>query len=44
MKSNSGTQYYQQDRIYSADSIALCQSAHESFNPYYEIDDDTTTD
>ncbi len=33
--SNNGTQYYQQNRIY-ADQIALCQSANESFNPYYK--------
>lgn len=40
MKSNNGTQYYQQDRIYDSNSIALCQSANESFNPYYEVEED----
>ena len=37
MKSNNGTQYYQQDRIYDADEIALCQSANEIFNPWYAV-------
>ena len=36
MKSNNGTQYYQQDRIYDSEEIALCQSANESFNPWYK--------
>ena len=36
MKSNNGTQYYQQDRIYDSEEIALCQSANESFNPWYQ--------
>lgn len=36
-KSNNGTQYYQQNRIYDSEEIALCQSAHESFNPYYDV-------
>lgn len=36
MKSNNGTQFYQQDRIYDAEEIALCQSANEQFNPYYQ--------
>lgn len=35
MKSNNGKQFYQQDRIYDSENIALCQSANESFNPYY---------
>ena len=35
MKSNNGTQYYQQDRIYDSENIALCQSAHQEFNPWY---------
>lgn len=36
MKSNNGKQYYQQDRIYDSEEIALCQSANESFNPWYK--------
>ena len=36
-KSNGGTQYYQQDRIYDANEVALCQSAHEEFNPWYAV-------
>lgn len=36
MKSNNNTQFYQQDRIYDADGIALCQSANEQFNPWYK--------
>ena len=36
MKSNNGTQYYQQDRIYDSEEIALCQSANECFNPWYK--------
>lgn len=40
MTSNNGKQYYQQNRIYDANSIALCQSSHESFNPYYEVKED----
>lgn len=39
MKSNNGTQYYQQDRIYDSEEIALCQSANESFNPYYQVEE-----
>lgn len=39
MKSNNGTQYYQQDRIYDSEEIALCQSANESFNPYYKVEE-----
>lgn len=35
-KSNGGTQYYQQDRVYDADSIAI--SVTTSFNPYYAND------
>ena len=37
-KSNSGTQWYQQDRIYN-DSIAI--SVATSFNPYYKIKNNT---
>lgn len=36
MNSNNGTQYYQQDRIYDSEEIALCQSANECFNPWYK--------
>lgn len=28
MKSNGGTQYYQQDRVYSTDGFALCHPAN----------------
>lgn len=35
-KSNGGTQYYQQDRVYDADAIAI--SVTTSFNPYYAHD------
>lgn len=35
-KSNNGTQYYQQDRVYDSENIALCQSANEGFNPWYK--------
>lgn len=38
MKSNNGTQFYQQDRVYDSEEIALCQSANESFNPWYKTD------
>lgn len=41
MKSNNGTQFYQQDRIYDSDEIALCQSANEGFNPYYQVEEKT---
>ena len=27
-KSNNGTQYYQQDRVYSSDGIAMCHPAN----------------
>ena len=37
MTSNSNTQWYQQDRIYDADGIALCISS--AFNPWYIITD-----
>lgn len=40
MTSNGGTQYYQQNRIYVSNSIALCLTAHESFNPYYFIEEE----
>lgn len=36
-KSNDGRQYYQQDRIYDAENVALCQSANEQFNPWYAV-------
>ena len=36
--SNGGTQYYQQDRIYDANELALWQSANENFNPWYQQD------
>ena len=39
MKSNNGRQYYQQDRIYDSESVALCQSANESFNPWYQVEE-----
>lgn len=35
MKSNNNTQYYQQDRIYDTEAVALCESANEQFNPWY---------
>lgn len=35
--SNNGTQYYQQDRVYDANAVALCQSANENFNPWYAV-------
>lgn len=38
MLSNNGTQYYQQNSVYDSENIALCQSAHESFNPWYKTD------
>lgn len=39
MKSNGGTQWFQQDRVYSADSIAMCCPAGMSGGSYlYEID------
>jgi len=34
MVSNNNTQYYQQDRIYDSDGVALCES---SFNPWYAV-------
>ena len=37
MKSNNNTQYYQQNRIYDAEEIALCQSTSENFNPWYAV-------
>lgn len=37
MKSNGGTQWYQQDRVYDADSIAI--SVTTAFNPNYKIED-----
>lgn len=37
MKSNNNTQFYQQDRIYDAEGIALCLSANPQFNPWYLV-------
>ena len=34
-KSNGGTQYYEQDRIYNAEKIATAIPAEKSFHPYY---------
>lgn len=34
-KSNNGQQYYQQDRVYDSDAVALCVSANKQFNPNY---------
>ena len=34
-KSNGGTQYYEQDRVYNADKIATAIPAEKSFHPYY---------
>lgn len=33
--SNKNTQWYQQDRIYDAEGIALCVSS--AFNPWYKV-------
>lgn len=41
MKSNGGTQWYQQDRVYDADSIAI--SVTTAFNPNYKIEDKDST-
>ena len=38
MNSNNNTQYHQQNRIYSEDGVALCQSANKQFNPWYTQD------
>lgn len=41
-KSNGGTQYYQQDRIYSADSVAMCHPANLPSGSYmYAINEST---
>lgn len=40
-KSNNGTQYYQQDRIYDSNYIALCIST--ICNPWYIIKNDNKT-
>jgi len=34
-KSNGGTQYYEQDRIYDVDKVATTIPAEKSFHPYY---------
>ena len=35
-KSNGGTQWYQQDRVYDGDGVAI--SVTTGFNPYYQVD------
>ena len=41
-KSNGGTQYYQQNRIYSADSVAMCHPANVPSGSYmYAINEPT---
>lgn len=35
MSSNNNTQFYQQNRIYDSEGIALCESSSSSFNPWY---------
>lgn len=37
MTSNKNTQYYQQNRIYDSDGVALCNSSSKSFNPWYAV-------
>ena len=42
MKSNSGTQYFQQDRVYDSDHLALCLPANlpgGSYRYLVEIED-----
>lgn len=34
-KSNKGTQYYEQDRIYNGEQLATAIPAEKSFHPYY---------
>lgn len=36
-KSNGGTQYYQQNRIYDSDGLALCINADKAFHPWYLV-------
>ena len=36
MKSNSGTQYYEQNRIYDGDALATSIPAESAFHPYYQ--------
>lgn len=36
--SNNNTQWYQQNRIYDADGIALCISS--AFNPWYKVSEE----
>ena len=36
MKSNNGTQFYEQDRIYDGDGLATAIPAEKSFHPYYK--------
>lgn len=38
-KSNSGTQYYLQDRIYEGD-VATTTTTHESFQPNYQVEEE----
>ena len=39
MKSNGGTQYYQQDRVYDANAIAMCQPASLPSGSYmYQVE------
>lgn len=38
MNSNNNSQYYQQNRVYSEEGVALCQSANKQFNPWYTQD------
>lgn len=36
-KLNNNTQWYQQDRVYDSDNVAICLSTVESFQPNYAI-------
>ena len=42
-KSNNGTQYYQQDRVYSSDGIAMCHPANIPGGSYKYMIDETKT-
>lgn len=47
MKSNSGTQYFQQDRVYDSDHLALCLPANlpgGSYRYLVEINDEEDGD
>ena len=37
-KSNGGTQYYLQDRIYDGEIATTTTTTHEQFQPYYQTD------